>query len=176
MRIRAKREQGDTLVEVIMNSSLSRVEVSLERTQVQAAMQGQASILRALRDAAIKEYSQDALPQWKTVMTYARPQNPTAEAAVCTDGGFGGTRFYFKPDSTVDTRSWLQAQTTPLSMLPVGTDILPAPGAGIWIEAYKGMDGGSLPYYDFYIKSCWENIGSGPKQELKTVVRLYGDL
>jgi len=195
--LRNKSERGDTLVEVllatailaflvaacavIMNSGLASVQTALERTQVQAAMQGQASILRALRDAALKEFSEEAKVQWSTVMSYATSKNSTAETAVCTVGGYSGTRFHFSDSSTTETSSWLRPQalsaiTNPDQAVPSGSEILPTPGDGLWIEAYRGMEGGTVPYYDFYIKSCWENIGSGPKQELKTVVRLYGDL
>lgn len=188
------KQRGDTLVEVllatailaflvagtsvIMSTSLSRTQTALERTQVQAAIQGQASILRALRDAALKEYSDEAVTQWNQVMSYATT-NATGQAAVCTVGNYTGTRFYFNTGSGSGTSSWLRANT--LGAITMDTqalpasDLLPTPGDGLWIEAYRGGSG-QFPYYDFYIKSCWENIGSGPKQELKTVVRLYGNL
>lgn len=198
MQLRVHSSQrGDTLVEVllatailaflvagtsvIMNSSLSRTQVSLERTQVQAAMQGQASILRALRDAAVKEQSAEAGPKWEQIVSYAMDPNPAAQTAICTVGG-GGTRFYFNDTSTSGTSSWLQSIplgpiTNEAQALPSGGAILPTPGDGLWIEVYKGRSGAvQYPYYDFYIKSCWQNIGSGPKQELKTVVRLHGSL
>lgn len=196
LMIRQSRERGDTLVEVllatailaflvtgtsiIMSSSLSRTQMSLERTQVQAAMQGQASILRALRDAALKEHSDDARTNWALVMSYASAANATSQAATCTVGGFGGTRFRFDDSATNTTSSWLQPQslgaiTNESQAMPSGGSILPTPGNGMWIEAYRGGTA-QYPYYDFYIKSCWQNIGSGPKQELKTVVRLYGSL
>lgn len=46
---------------------------------------------------------------------------------------------------------------------------------GIWIEAVRkvGEGGGIASYYDFHIRACWENPGTGPAMTIGTIVRLY---
>lgn len=195
MSVNERRQAGDTLIEVllatailafiiagtslIMNTGLSKAQLSLERTQVQASIEGQASILRALREAAIKGKSNEARDLWQRVGSFAaNSNNSTAQRAVCAPGGFNGTRFVFD-NSSDSVSAWLNPSelppiTTPQDTLPTNASFLPQPGDGLWIEAYK-PSGGPLPYYDFYIKACWDAAGSHPKQELKTVVRLYAN-
>lgn len=197
MSVMNRRESGDTLIEVllatailafiiagtslIMNTGLSKAQLSLERTQVQASIEGQASILRALREAAIKGKSNEAEDLWKRVGGFSTSSiSSVAQRSVCTPGGFNGTRFVF--DNTGDSvSSWLNPVelspiTNPDETVPTNSSFLPQPGDGLWIEAYKPpTSSSSLPYYDFYIKACWDAAGSHPRQELKTVVRLYAN-
>lgn len=44
---------------------------------------------------------------------------------------------------------------------------------GIWVEVYKGKaENNQVPYYDFYIKACWDTPLSTVPITLATVIRL----
>lgn len=44
---------------------------------------------------------------------------------------------------------------------------------GIWITAVQEGTGSTPRYYDFYIRTCWENIGGNGSTTISTIVRLY---
>ncbi len=45
---------------------------------------------------------------------------------------------------------------------------------GLWVVAVKGNDiGGKIPFYDFYIRSCWYGSNSPTYSSLDSVIRLY---
>lgn len=45
---------------------------------------------------------------------------------------------------------------------------------GIWVVAVRGpVSNGRIPYYDFYIETCWYGPDSSSPASLDTVIRLY---
>jgi Tfp pilus assembly protein PilV len=177
------RERGDTLVEVliavtilsaaivgglaIMNHGYSLASNAVERTQVQATMEGQLSIIRYARDAYIRagEQPTDAGSRlWDGMQTYVT--TGASSQAVCN----GNTP---QPQNGF----WLRDTLNNLDEASVnnysGTvaTALATPGQGMWLEARRS--GGSLPYIDFYVKACWQGIGNVAQQEARSVLRLY---
>lgn len=193
------RQRGDTLVEVllatavlaliisgtayVMSTGLAKSQLSLERTQVQASVAGQASVLRALREAAIKKRSPEAVSLWRQVGDYAKTPNSQLQQAVCHPASpANDKRFYFY-DGADSVSNWLQPQefeataTQKADIVPK-SGFLPTAGDGLWIEAYyyPTSNPSQLAYYDFYIKACWDGSGSLGEQEVKSVVRLYANI
>lgn len=187
-----KLSRGDTLVEVllatailafvitgtsyVMNRGLSDTQISLERTQIQAEIAGQAAILRALHAEAVASGAENtgARQAWEEVVAMAVSGSTTMQKAVCKQADLSNNRFYFdnrggSPDSWV-TPIEIDSATSPV---PQNASGLPVVGDGLWVEAYElsGMSGHGA--YDFYIKACWESSGVHTEQELRTVVRLY---
>ncbi len=48
---------------------------------------------------------------------------------------------------------------------------------GIWVLAVKGNKSGYLTqnaeYYDFYIRTCWQSVGTKAPSTMSTIIRLY---
>lgn len=182
LKRKRSREQGDTIIEVLlamtvlatvlticislMNYGLSLALSSMDRTNVQALMNGQAALLRVARDRA-----QEGDPNWTEITTdYANTPPVTGEpnSRACI-GTQATNRFYLDPE---DPTPWEPKAASSVKR----TGSYPTVGDGMWIEAYKIDPDGAGPLsarYDFYIKSCWSTSGSNVDQEAETVVRLY---
>jgi len=180
-----QHERGDTLIEVlvaitvlsavivgglwIMNFGYSIANNAVERTQVQATMNGQLALISYARDAYLRANQQptDAGSQmWQAIsakiVNGAGNNNPHCNG---TAPAPGNNSFYLNDNlaslGTASVVNYSGAAATTLA----------APGAGMWVEARRA--GGSIPYVDFYVKACWQAIGSAPQQEARTVMRLY---
>lgn len=186
-RAQAKEGQrGDTIIEVLfamtilamvvtitinlMNNGFASMMSSMDRTNVQAIMNGQAALLRASRDKAVEGDTAgwNAIKNSVTAPPLGYSNIGTPAVSGCTPAG---KRFYFDPGAA---EPWEPVDRTGSPTKRAGT--YPVAGDGIWIEAYKiDPDGvGTQPnYYDFYIKSCWRGYGSNIDQEAKVIVRLY---
>jgi len=193
MSVRRKSEQGDTIVEVLlamsvlatvlticislMNYGFSLALQSMDRTNTQALMNGQAALLRVARD---KYVSGEDTAGWQAIIsstyivgTVAPTYQPNASGCSAT-----AKRFYLQPQPSLgDPKPWEPVNAATLPTMRTGT--YPAVGDGMWIQAYRidpdGSTGSQPYYYDFYIKSCWYTPGSKVKQEAKTIVRLYAN-
>lgn len=60
------------------------------------------------------------------------------------------------------------------------TSVRPTPGDGIWVVGVKHNEGGreesNVGYADFYIRSCWSEIGARSDEDigkLQTTIRIY---
>lgn len=176
-------ERGDTLVEVliaiavlstaivgglgIMNFGYGIANNAVERTQVQASMNSQLSMISYARDAYIQAEQQPSsggARAWQAIMSHVT--NGAPNTSVCngvTPQPSGG--FYIKEDiATFDTASVTAYNGTAATTLAL-------PGSGMWIEGRKA--GGAVNYVDFYVKSCWSAVGAGSDQMSRTVMRLY---
>lgn len=180
---RTSNERGDTIIEVLfalavlgaviaitinlMNSGFATMMSSMDRTNTQAIMNGQASLLRAARD----KYIEGDTAAWNEIRTTYVNTAPAKQGA-CGTGDPASVRFYMNPSAP---KPWMPVDRSSFPVLRITT--YPRPGDGMWIEAYKvDPDGaGTQPnYYDFYIKACWRGYGDNQvKQEAKMVVRLY---
>ena len=205
-----KSQTGDTLIEVllamgvlsilitlsyaVMTRGFSLVQSSLDRTNTQALINGQASMLRAAHDMAIDGVNPVYWNEIKAkVPTEATTPSPYISAA--TEAGAVGKQvgdgcsssftnytswnFYFDLYRT-DGQNPLHPKTLGYniaspSLLRVGT--MPKAGDGLWIEGHTYTQASTKKkLYVFYIKSCWVSPyttqGSTNSQE-KTTVRLY---
>lgn len=192
MFIATREERGDTLVEVllataimafivagtsfIMNSGLAKTQLSLEHTETQARVAGQAAVLRALHAAALKsgEVDTEAKEIWNEVVAYAASPSQATEEVVCDAGKVSNRRFYFNTAGD-SPASWLRPIGLPTGseVIPQNGTFVPVAGDGIWVEAYRRGASPGYYYYDFYVKACWEAAGDQPRQSVRTVVRLY---
>lgn len=198
--MRIKSERGDTLIEVlvavvalsivvtlaytIMTRSFAQGQVSLERTTTQGMVAAQISILRdtfARHEQAVKNGASADSTDWYTIVKSKASGgyvDVVSEVDMRTNNSlqpciFGSERrFYFNPASSVETE-----RTVPISFIDariVRQATSPTYGDGMWIEGYRITPAvGARPYYDFYVKACWNAAISGERQTVLTNVRFY---
>lgn len=198
-----KRERGDTLIEVLlamgmlgvlititytsMTRSMAVAYNSLDRTNTQAMMNGQANILRAIHSERLSGGGSPTL--WDSIESLAITDNDMTEEvsdAAREDGcTFGGRlpekRFYIDPTSN-PLALRLGSDVTITNVRDTTVSGGPQLGNGLWIEAYKltPRDGGGISdeVYTFYIKACTPPIygdGSEVPRQTTSVVRLYAE-
>lgn len=199
--MRLKRsEQGDTLIEVlvavvalsvivtlaytIMTRSFAQGQIALERTTTQGMVAAQISMLRdtfARHEQTVRNGFDATSTQWytivktdgyvKNVATEADLENDTRVLDPCAFGA--GTQFYFDPTKAAATTT---ANTFMTGKTPQREAVSPTYGDGLWIEGYKIYNSSTpskKPYYDFYVKACWDAAISGERQTVVTNVRFY---
>lgn len=180
-------ERGDTLVEVliatailgaaivggltIMNFGYSIASNAVERTQVEATMNSQLSLIRYARDGYLRANQQATDPASRLwVQINSKATTGVSSETVCTGSTPAPTNgFYVRDDFATlgNTGSVVDYSGTVANGLA-------RPGTGMWVEARKSRDADTtVKYIDFYVKACWEAVGSNPQQEARTVMRLY---
>lgn len=184
---------------MVMQRGMAAAQLSLEINLVRKQMDAQAEALRFINDAIFvrqrsEEFNQNVSDYgriWKSVTDEASDGNPTKLSDMIKDGkcsdppndknvfvintksnhltvvsSSGGkiskanvySRLYF--DDKDDNR----INTSPKDL---------SGAEGIWVEVYKGKaENNQVPYYDFYIKACWETPLSTVPITLATVIRL----
>lgn len=197
MRIGRRLERGDTLIEVlvavvalsvivtlaytIMTRSFAQGQIALERTTTQGMVAAQISMLRdtfARHEQAVRSGASVSSTDWNTIVkSFASGgfvQEVTAVNANAVDSCTFRTnrRFYFDPTTTVQADKIKPTVFVDANMMRQAT--LPKYGDGLWIEGYKiTPTTGAKPYYDFYVKACWDAAISGERQTVVTNVRFY---
>ena len=180
----SRRERGDTLVEVLiaiailsaaivggltmMNYGYSIASNAVERTQVQATMNGQLAYIRHARDAYIRA-NQQATDSGSQLWAAIIPKIVSGATSSATCSGTApqqaANSFYIRDDvAGVGAGSIVNFTGTPATTLA-------QPGNGMWIEARRA--GGAVGYVDFYVKACWQPVGNLANQEARVVMRLY---
>ncbi len=177
-----RRESGDTLVEVliatavlaaavvgglgIMNFGFGIILNSIERTQVQAGINSQLSLIQYARDAYVRAGRDGTVAGgpsvWQAILDNA---TNSYSQGVCTGAGVPATNtgrnpFYVKDDGTA-----YQAG------LPVAATDVPIAGRGLWVEAVRPTP--TTNYIDFYVKACWQPSAGTTNQESRSAMRLY---
>lgn len=202
MRI-VRKDSGDTLIEVlvamtalsvvitlsyaVMTRSFAQGQVSLERTATQGMVAGQISMLRdifARHELSLAEMGTDTSGGWATIagdyMTNVDLSVPTGaqilESARATTCGSNvddtDKLFYLDPEGADDASIGLIPFSDENGFIRQGT--FPKYGDGMWIEGYRITPSSTArPYYDFYVKACWDAAISGDRQVLVTNVRFY---
>ncbi len=179
-------QRGDTLVEVLlavtilsvvivsaimmMNRGLQTAQSALERSQVRAWVTSQAELLQYARDSYVASppSSRGSYPAnlWSQVLSY----QGSAGSDQCDS--IGSKPFYLSRDLSAPPDKQVQIKSFN-PMTDTKPDSIASPGNGMWIEAVAGTST-SVGFTDFYIRACWSSVGSsGPRQESKTIVRLY---
>ncbi len=176
------RESGDTLVEVliatavlaaavvgglgIMNFGFGLILNSIERTQVQAGINSQLSLIQYARDAYVRA-DRDGTVAGGPAVWQAVLDNATSSYSkdVCTGVGVPATNsgrnpFYIKDDGTA-----YQAG------VPATATSAPTAGSGLWVEAVRPSV--TTNYIDFYVKACWQPSAGTTNQESRSAMRLY---
>lgn len=177
-----RHESGDTLVEVliatailgaavaaglgIMNFGFGVILNSIERTQVQASVNSQLSLIQYARDGYVRAGRVGTEPGapaiWQAILdntssTYSKNVcNSVGQPATTT----GNKPFYIKDDGSAYTAG-----------MPVTATAIPTAGNGLWVEAVRPASDPN--YIDFYVKACWSPAAGTNYQESRSAMRLY---
>lgn len=183
-------EAGDTIIGVVLafaifsvaamgtitliNSGLATTQRNLETTLVRQQIDSQAEQLRYLRDTGD--------PAWRTIIDPAvLVVSPLGLDDSCREANAIDQGFYIRPTVAADP-----ANTTYTRQVVTGSTLV-APSTyarinysdgaqrseGIWIQATRAQQNGSVAAYDFYIHACWDSYGIDEPVTLGTIVRVY---
>jgi type II secretory pathway pseudopilin PulG len=171
-------ERGDTIVEVLlalaivsavavgavalMTRAMNTAINSMERSQVRSGLVQQAELLQYIRDSYARSDNKNQYPASLWTAIKARSVS-SPQSDPCTPGP---QAFYIDTSdlSTVGVEDYTFGSQQPQTHAK--------PGEGMWVEA-QFVTNTSVDYADFYIKSCWNPVGSGARQQAGTVLRLY---
>lgn len=177
-------ERGDTLVEVliatailgaaivggltIMNFGYAIANNAVERTQVEGKMNSQLSFIRYARDAFIRSNgstTDGGSRMWTAIM--GKVTTAASSQAVCNGSAPQPTNGFYINDNVASV-----SDTSIVNYTGAAAPAVAAPGSGMWVEG-RQASANPVRYVDFYVKACWQSIGSNPQQEARTVMRLY---
>lgn len=190
-----RREQGDTLIEVvlaiaiftvaavatitILNQGVAISQRSLEKSLVRQQIDSQAEVIRYLR------MTND--PAWQAILSghlVTQPLTlPDAACPTLTDISVSTAKSFFVTKDTAGhfvVNTITSASTNYQSAATYSQiDYTPATpiAKGLWVQVTKAenVSGNStLDAYDFYINTCWDSIGTTQPMTIGTIVRLYG--
>lgn len=181
-----RRQSGDTLVEVLIATAILSVAVvgglgmmnfgfgtilnSIERTQVQAGINSQFSLIQYARDEYVRASRDGTVTGgpavWQAIIDNA---TDTYSTDVCTSAGAPATNasrnpFYIRDDGSV----YEPLQFTPTPAVPTG---VPTAGIGLWVEVVRPTT--TTNYIDIYVKACWPPAAGVANQESRSAMRLY---
>lgn len=178
-----KHQSGDTLVEVliavsilaaavvgglgIMNFGFGVILNSIERTQVQANVSSQLSLIQYSRDAYVRANKDGTVAGgpaiWQAILTNA---TSSYSSDTCTTTGAPQTNASRKPFYIDDTGA------TYVSGVPgAATTEAARAGTGLWVEAVRPSP--ATNYIDFYVKACWQPAAGTTNEQSSSVMRLY---
>ncbi len=186
------KQRGDTIIEVlvaivvlstvlvisygIMTRGFANGQIALERTETQAMLNAQATILRTVRDTSQSQKEETGVDtsEWSAVLNLTRNAPASGIPASAVEGCSHPTnaQFYFQP-SAANPMMPIENTTQLVNSSYIRIKSFPTYGDGMWVEGYKVSTAGSQVYYDFYIKSCWYTPYGGDQQMMRTTVRLY---
>ncbi len=182
--------QGDTIIEVVLafaiftaaavgtialiNSGLATTQRNLETTLVRQQIDSQAELLRNLRDTQN--------PAWRTLVD--TPTNlvdtpaPLGDSCRAVQGS--DRAFYIRPvinlatpANTTYVRQSLVSVPRPATYAKIDYSTGATTTQGIWIQATRAQNSGTVNTYDFYIHACWDSVGVSQPMTLGTIVRIY---
>lgn len=179
-------KRGDTIIEVIlavtifsivvvgamtiMNSGIAMSQRSLEITQVRHQLDGQAEMLRYVRDRAGDDPVYAAM--WGSITGSRQVDNPISILNVdrCPEGSAINSspnrRFTLRPSGGRVAFSGALYSSEPATYAKV----TPVRSEGISIQITEAEGGGA---YDAHIQACWYGPGSSRPATIGTIVRLY---
>lgn len=198
-RLRATRERGDTIIEVlfaitifsllvvgtlsIMNQGSDIAERSLETTLVRSEIDGQVNALRFLHDAYITAYNATAgapaiapsnnatsTPAERWQYVVTRARTSIGSSIQCTDA----SRLPNTPSAFSINPSTMDVVTSAPIPAPVYARFESNKAEGLWVEAVgPSPASGGTRYIDFYVSACWDSVGQSIPMTIGTMVRLY---
>ncbi|MFZ1258039.1 MAG: hypothetical protein WAQ25_01055 [Candidatus Saccharimonas sp.] len=162
---------GAVMTVMILNKGVAVSQRSLEKSLVRQQVDGQAEVLRYLRDTRNT--------RWTEVKALVTP-SPLGLSGPCPAvATISGTAngFFVVPDSS-DATGFALVKTLPTSYAAADgharIDSAAKKAYGMWVQVARAEDGGSgIRAYDFYIHGCWDSIGQDVPMTVGTVVRLY---
>lgn len=176
----------------IMNQGINTAQRALEITQVRQQIDAQAEALRFAHHTYVMSLGGTVNDtEWAKIKSRAATQVSEfgSNGAISTCDPVPRGAFIMNARTGA-----VSSSVEPISISPTASDVPPPPFSqvtyrpseagrpeevsradGIWIEAVRkaGEGGGVASYYDFHIRACWENPGTGPAITLGTIVRLY---
>lgn len=181
--------RGDTVVELvlafaifslaavttimILNQGVAVSQRSLEKSLVRQQIDGQAELIRYLRDTASVRWT-----DVKSLVT-ADPLglNSTACPEVDQISTSGANGFVIVPDAT-DAEGYVIVKASSTSYQAAQAyakiDFETKKSDGMWVQVAKAEDGGTgVAAYDIYIHACWDAPGQSVPMTVGTIVRLY---
>ena len=169
-----------TMAYSIMTRSFAQGQIALERTTTQGMIAAQISMLRdtfARHEQAVRDGTVSGGTEWRTIVNESNgyvksvtSETQMSKALVSCDKSGVTQPFYFDPTGVNATIR----QDFPSARPVLRQGSAPKYGDGMWIEGYKITPTvGARPYYDFYIKACWDAAISGERQTVVTNVRFY---
>lgn len=196
--VMSQRQAGDTIIEVlfavsifslvavgaisIMNQGINTAQRALEITQVRQQIDAQAEALRFAHHTYVMSLGGTVNDtEWAKIKLKADAQ----VSGFGDDNGISTCNPNLPSDAFImNARIGAVSTVIPISISstpnpPPFAQVSYEPGVvnradGIWIEAVRRVGGDSgIAYYDFHIRACWENPGTGPAMTLGTIVRLY---
>lgn len=186
-------ERGDTLIEVfvaitvlsivtvsvfsIMNKGVASMYDSLERAQVRQILDAQSEMLQYARDQyVVQQTPQSAamsLDDAAAAAVWIRLRDTTQVPDIAGIPGLNdchiSNAFYLTMKPNGGNTTMVLEKNGVISP----SSGLPEPGNGLWIQKISSQAAQPVPYKDFYIKACWQPVGSDVPQVLSSVVRLY---
>ncbi len=170
---RNNSEDGDTLVEVLLATVLLSVvlvsaytlsnratrinQQAFERTQVSNALQQQAELMRAARDAYIPSQPSHTLSvNWTQALAQAKSSmtDPESDCNDISTLAANRTGEFYIDDTNTYRNGILTSSDNPFN---------------IWIEVERGSSG---DYWDVHVFGCWEALGNNPTNLTAVILRL----
>lgn len=175
------KQQGDTLVEVLMSivvlsiiivgavtlmtRGLAVAQNSLEHSETRQEVNSQLQMLTYLRNQYAADSTSGDAATWSSIIS-ASNSNQTDYNSGCTvTPAKSGTAFYLSKSSGTIQRITFDATQVPATYAIAGK--------GLWIETTPST-GVTPAYVDIVIRACWQAANSqGAQQQTVTAERLY---
>lgn len=182
------RLKGDTVIELmlafsifslaavstiaIMNRGVAMSQQSLETSLVRAQMDGQAEMIRYLRDTSH--------PMWDTIKSHATTKVAPLSPAICPSANdirdYGG--FFIRKGANLELKATPADFGSPATYARIGSD---TPGDtksyGLWVQIARsdaGDETHTITAYDVYVHACWSSlVTDNVPSTLGTIVRIY---
>ncbi|MEO5948934.1 MAG: hypothetical protein ABIP74_00870 [Candidatus Saccharimonas sp.] len=187
-----QHHRGDTLVEIIlafaifslaavavialMNKGLALSQHSLETTLVRQQMDGQAEIVRYLRDTSNTLWDSVKFHALNTKVAPLAPSScPKSGDIASAANGLRG--FFITKDISGDnfTLHDVDASNFSLPATYAHIDRQASKAYGLWVQVAQAEDSGkAIKAYDLYIHACWDSVAmKNIPATLGTIVRIY---
>ena len=184
-------QRGDTIIEMVMafaifaiaaigtltvlNKGVATTQRNLEITLVREQIDSQAEMIRYAHNTQS--------PAWDAMIASSSlVATPLALDKSCTTSSAITNGFFLQPNINAANPSSTQfarksiASTTfkrPDTYAKIDYTSTTAVSSGIWVQATRAQQGGSVSAYDFYIHACWDSVGLAKPMTLGTIVRVY---
>ena len=184
-------QRGDTIIEMVMafaifaiaaigtltvlNKGVATTQRNLEITLVREQIDSQAEMIRYAHNTQSPAWDAMIASSSLVATPLALDKSCTATSAI-TNGFFLQPNINTaNPSNTQFTRKGIASTTfkRPDTYAKIDYTGAAAVSSGIWVQATRAQQGGSVSAYDFYIHACWDSAGLATPMTLGTIVRVY---
>lgn len=194
MLVPRTRQEGDTIIEVIMafavfsmlaigsimlmNQGTQAAQLALEITQTQKTIASQEESLKFLRDsyAADPDNEEGAAATLRDIVQNRLVSTPSTfgDEACLQNIPASGRSFAVNPSDAMGGLVSPTAMTDATAPSFPKIDEDTGQAYGIWVEAVQGNTPATQPgYIDFHIRACWLRPNGAGAATTGTIVRLY---